>query len=257
MSHSYDRVPGLNQALTEHDLDRSRAIYNALPDDSKQPHVDDRHLRSLRQIFKAHEVENTFGVHLIHGHFSIPENHALLGEIFVQPFCRWARTVPKTDVDFSKVHGHIFVYNDDGLHPYEYQRGMPPDGIGRVGAAFFSAFIDYLRENKLESLLGLETLYPEFKNRVLSEIVMDGQTSMWDLNVLKKHKPSTTTGWSFSGESRECTAGETHAVLDDGSHQKYNEGSPHPKLESLLDLCRKFVDDGVLDNGILVGEPWE
>jgi len=51
-------------------------------DDHEQPNVSEHHLNLLAQLFIRYSVQDTFGVHLIHGHLKIPQDTIMLGSMF-------------------------------------------------------------------------------------------------------------------------------------------------------------------------------
>lgn len=133
------------------------ASYNVLLDDAQQPAVLDKHLEDLAALFVRHNAQKTLGVHLIHGHFKIPENTIMLGSNFENPHGRWTKVTDIGAVDLSSVHGHIFVVTGDGFIAYEYQDGPMPNLSG-ISKDFFVEFADYLVTNGLTNLLGLQVL---------------------------------------------------------------------------------------------------
>jgi len=80
-----------------------------LRDDSEQPSVSDDHIQNIAALFVRHNAHDVFGVHLIHGHFKIPENTVLLGTNFEKPRGRWAKITQIESIDRTTIHGHIFV----------------------------------------------------------------------------------------------------------------------------------------------------
>jgi len=238
-------VPGLNKALKTQDLEKSRILYNVLPTDSQQPEILESHIYNLAAIFVRNHAERVLGIHLAHGHFAAPNNTALLGVNYDKPYCRWARPTAIRTVDLSNVHGHIYVLTDYGFHPYEYQTGPLPDLSG-VNSAFFLELAEYLVTNDLSKLVGLQVIDPN-PTRMLELILPEG-TIMLDISVLNGCVPTRQTGWKFeseNGELRVCKSDETHGRHANG-HDIYNEGTPHPKLETFQDVKNALVEAGIL-----------
>lgn len=52
---------------------------NCLVDDHEQPNVSQQHLNLLAELFIRHNVQGTFGVHLVHGDLKIPPKTIMLG----------------------------------------------------------------------------------------------------------------------------------------------------------------------------------
>ncbi|KAH7120102.1 hypothetical protein B0J13DRAFT_410551, partial [Dactylonectria estremocensis] len=210
------QVPGLNQDVTLNDVWKSRSLHNEQPDASAQGPIKEGHLLNLSDIFTKHDVHDLLGIHLAHRHGEIPENYMLLGEKSAKPLCRRAIMTCGDDVDLSKVHGHVFVVNDGRLHPYEYQQGPLMESVTRIDPAFFSDFIDYITANDLTSLVGLEVLILQFKDKYMSEIVYEGEALMWESKRLKYLKNIKTTGWTFLPGQY---TGNAFHVADDKGHR--------------------------------------
>ncbi|KAL6696647.1 hypothetical protein J3F84DRAFT_347690 [Trichoderma pleuroticola] len=221
--------------------------YNKLCDDAHQPPVANEHLQNLAALFVRHNAQNALGVHLIHGHFKIPEDTVLLGTDFEEPKGRWAKVTQIQTIDPATVHGHIFVLRKDGMCAYEYQDGAMPD-LSAVGEGFLEDFANYLTMNDLQDLIGLQVLN-DCGNHPMSELMLDEGTVMLDSSVVKGCTPTRITGWKFEanhGNPRVCQANEAHAKLVTGNHKVYNAGKPLPKLESVDDLKMALADAGVI-----------
>ncbi|TPX09025.1 uncharacterized protein E0L32_001714 [Thyridium curvatum] len=215
-------LPALDRALEVQSFRKSRELYNTLRDDCDQPPVDGKHIQNLAAIFVRHNAQNVLGVHLIHGHFSIPEDTVLLGTNFEGIKGRWARVTQVGNIDPTAVHGHIFVYGREGLCAYEYQNGPLPD-LSTVGQGFLG-----------------ESMY---------ELILDEGTVMLQEGAIKNCEPTRVTGWRFEagpGGPRVCQANETHAKMTSGNHKIFNAGKPHPKLDNVDDLKAALVGAGVL-----------
>lgn len=219
--------------------------YNKLPDDLQQPALLDSHIRDLADLFVRNRAHEIFGIHLVHGHFTIPTNTVLLGTNYSQPRCRWAKTTPIPLVDLDCVHGHIFVLSDHEFHPYEYQMGRMPD-LSQVGSTFLTELANYLELNNLTMLVGLQVIEPNASP--MFELVLPMGTVMVDVTNVNGCVPTRHTGWQFqviNGESRVCTPYETHARHANG-HDIFNAGAPHPKLETFQDVKHALQQQNIL-----------
>jgi hypothetical protein len=219
--------------------------YNVLPTDSQQPEILESHIHNLATIFVRNRAERVLGIHLVHGHFTAPDNTALLGVNYDKPYCRWVRPTAIRNVDLSNVHGHIFVLTNHGFHPYEYQTGPLPNLSG-VDSAFLLELAEYLITNKLSKLVGLQVIDSN-PTRML-ELILPLGTVMLDVSNLNGCVPTRQTGWKFeveNGEPRVCQANETHGRTAT-THEIYNKGDPHPKLETFQDLKNALVEAGIL-----------
>ncbi|KAM3516439.1 hypothetical protein NHJ13051_009915 [Beauveria bassiana] len=237
----------LEVALTTHTAQQSRELYNQLLDDGDQPAVDDAHIQRLAAMFVSHNAHHVLGIHLIHRHFKLPEKSVLLGKSFEHPQGRWAQVTDVGGMDLSTVHGHIFVYQNGGLQPYEYQEGPLPS-FSEVKPGFLQAFVDYISQNNLTNLIGLQVL-GDCNKCAMSELILDNGTVMIRTDALKNCTPYRITGWRFEegpNGPRCCQSNETHAGMTSGNHKVFNAGKPLPKLESVDDLKIALADVGIL-----------
>ncbi|KAF2185445.1 hypothetical protein K469DRAFT_738867 [Zopfia rhizophila CBS 207.26] len=238
-------IPGFNKTPTIEDLEESRQIYNMLPDDSHQPELTDTHIRNLAALFLRNRANGILGIHLAHAHFHSPENTVMLGANYENPYCRWARATKMHSVDLSNVHGHIFVLTDHGFHPYEYQAGPMPDLSG-VDKAFLPELADYLNGNNLAKLVGLQVV--DDNPAQLLEFILPQATVMLDESDLVGCAPTRQTGWKFryeDGEPRVCQSNESHGRTAT-THEIYNQGQPHPKLETFQQLKHALAEVGIM-----------
>ncbi|KAK3402310.1 hypothetical protein B0T20DRAFT_136587 [Sordaria brevicollis] len=217
-------LPSLDQALSTHDFSKSRQLYNTLPEDCDQPAICDSHIQNLASLFVRHNAHHVLGIHLIHGHFTIPEDTVLLGTNinFSEEAAkgakgvkgRWIRITPTSSLTplstGAAIHGHIFVFtgqDDKQLCAYEYQQGPLPD-LSAVGAGFLDDFIEYLVANELTGLIGLQVLDPDCppsekttstsSSSSMYELILgDEGTVMLEADGIKNCKPTRVTGWKF------------------------------------------------------------
>jgi hypothetical protein len=169
----------------------------------------------------------------------------MLGVNYENPYCRWARVTKISTVNLSNVHGHIFVLTDHGFHPYEYQTGPMPD-LSRVDKAFLPELTDYLNRNNLAKLIGLQVV--DDNPAQLLEFILPQATVMLDESNLIGCTPTRQTGWKFryeNGEPRACKANESHGRTAT-THEVYNEGQPHPKLETIQHLKVALANAGIV-----------
>ncbi|KAI1200081.1 hypothetical protein F5X97DRAFT_321834 [Nemania serpens] len=240
------QFPTLDKALEIQGLHQSTTLYNKLPDDSDQPAVLDKHINNIAALFTRHNADKVFGIHLIHGHFQIPAGTVMLGANFENPKLRWTKATEIESIDTASIHGHIFVFTEDGLCAYEFQEGPLPDLSG-VGHGFLTDFVNYIVQNNLTNLIGLQVL--GCCDGSMSELILDHGTVMLDSSVVKNTIPTRITGWSFestNGTPRVCQSNETHSGMTSGNHKVFNAGKPHPKLENVEDLKAALVEAGVL-----------
>lgn len=256
-------VPGLNKALREEDLEKSRNMYsftitmessttatnlpsyNQLPDDSQQPEIRESHIHDLATLFVRNRADTVFGIHLAHAHFTVPDKTVLLGVNHETPRCRWANATTFKAINLNNVHGHIFVLTDDGFHPYEYQAGPAPD-LSQVDDRFLTELADFLNAYNLTTLVGLQVIDP-FPGDMFELILPEG-TIMLDASSVDGCVSTRKTGWKFeveNGEPRVCKSNETHARHSNG-HDVFNAGAPYPKLEAFEDVKHALEQQSIL-----------
>ncbi|KAI0423425.1 hypothetical protein F5Y09DRAFT_349058 [Xylaria sp. FL1042] len=207
-------LPALDSALEVQSFQESRELYNTLPDDSDQPPVDKKHIQNLAALFVKHNAQDVLGAHLIHRHFTIPEDTVLLGTNFEGPKGRWARITQIKDIDRDAVHGHIYAFR------------------------FLRDFIDYLVANDLTPLIGLQVL-SDCGEKSMGELILIDSTVMLQAADIKNCEPFRVTGWRFEASPygpHASQANEVHQKINSGNHKVFNAGKPHPKLENVDDL---------------------
>ena len=234
-------------------LTYSMQRYNCLIDDHKQPNISPHHLDLLAQLFIRHNAQNTFGVHLIHGHFKIPCGTIMLGSTFKRELSGyWTRPIPCETVLTNSIHGHIYALSPDNrLLAYEYREGCVPKSIGKIDTAFFHELSKYLISNKLVGLLGLEVLEDTSSPQTqMLEFVLAGRGTV----MIKEEKAMHTntyrvTGWSFTQDKDGTVAVkgfETHASNPSGGHQVFTDGKPLRNIDAVMNL---LLQEGIMSEG--------
>ncbi|QPH16201.1 hypothetical protein C2857_000779 [Epichloe festucae Fl1] len=113
-------IPGLHTPPTIEDLKFSSAVYNLLPGDADQPAVQDIHLQELAELFKRFNVQDKFGMHLIHGHFQLDQGKVMLGTALTSLRGCWTRATSIAGIKPADIHGHIFKLTESGeMKAYE------------------------------------------------------------------------------------------------------------------------------------------
>ncbi|KAF2184559.1 hypothetical protein K469DRAFT_688571 [Zopfia rhizophila CBS 207.26] len=192
-------------------------------------------LETYLTLFVRHNVHTILGVHLIHGHFEIPEDTVMLGKNFENPLGRWTKPTDMNTIDLNTIHGHIFILKNNEFLAYEYQDGPMPD-LSEVGQNFVAEFVNYITSNGLTDVLGLQVLIDGMESD-MSELILERGTVMLDTSKVKGCVPTRITGWKFEvrdGEPRACQANETHAEMTSGNHKVFNSGKPEPNWTMLV-----------------------
>jgi hypothetical protein len=122
-----------------------------------------KHIPQLELLFKRFEVENIFGVYILHRHFKVSEGLNLVGrpKTFDGRHCYWIRALTNAELKPSEVCGQKFIFDDQkGWLPCEFRENSGPD-LRQVDSEFFSELGNYLNQHDLTSTFGLEYIVPE------------------------------------------------------------------------------------------------
>ena len=213
--------------------------------------MSDNHLAHLAQLFIRHNVQDAFGLHLIHAHFKIPHDMVMLGTTFGHGLAGyWTQPQLYETLLTVPVHGHVFVVNSAKcLLPYEYREGKAPTAAIDTGPVFFEELSAYLTLNKLEQLLGLQVLEERLDSQLLMEFVIAEQaTAMIKSEHAAQSDIYRVTGWTFTQTmdgSISVKGKETHASQN-GIHKIFTDG----KLKT-IDAGLKFL----LQKGVFKTSP--
>ncbi|KAI3395663.1 hypothetical protein diail_1031 [Diaporthe ilicicola] len=232
-------IPGLHVAPTVEDLKQSSVAYNLLPDDGDQPEVQQTHLQELASLFKRFDVQDKFGMHLIHGHSQLDEGNVMLGTALASVRGCWTKPTSITDINPSDIHGHISRLTGNGeMQAYEYREG-PIANLDGIDPAFFNELAQYLRANDLGNLLGLQVLAQDAREMMCEFVLQDHGTIMLDARDVKAWVPFRTTGFALNSNlsMTELKGGESHAKTTKGTHQGFIDGKIG-KEDPLMDALR-------------------
>ncbi|KAK1976169.1 hypothetical protein LZ30DRAFT_735293 [Colletotrichum cereale] len=231
-------INGLHVPPTVEDLELSSLTYNLLPDDGDQPEVQQVHLQKLADLFKRFNVQDKFGMHLIHGHFQLEEGNIMLGTALASVRGCWTKPTRITDLKPAEIHGHIFRLTESGeMQAYEYRDG-PTTNLDGVDPAFFQELVEYLCVNNLTKMLGLEVLAKEVPEMMCEFILKDNGTVMLDARDVKKWTSYRFTGFAVNGPGMtELKGNQSHAKTVRNTHQVFTDGKIG-KEDFLMDILR-------------------
>lgn len=196
------------------------------------------HLQELASLFKRFDVQDKFGVHLIHGHFKIDEDSVMFGTALSSVRGCWTKPTKISDLKPADMHGHIFVLTGaDEMQAYEYREG-PTTDLGGIDPAFFRELVKYLQVNGLANLLGLEVLGREVPEMMCEFIIKDNGTVMLDARDVKAWTSYRCTGFSIGGPGMtELKGNQSHAKTVRETHQVFTDGKIG-KEDPLMDILR-------------------
>ncbi|EQK99220.1 hypothetical protein G6O67_007855 [Ophiocordyceps sinensis] len=241
-------IPGLHAPPTREDLEKAALAYNLLPDDKDQPEISAAHLKEIMEMIVSHNVQEKFGIHLVHGHLHVDQGQVMHGTAMTRLRGCWTRPTDISGLDFGNMHGHIFALSSNGqFQAYEYRQG-DPSPMSHNDNAFIVALEVYMQKHDLLSLIGLQVLN-EDKDKQLQEFVLgdNNGTVMLDAKDTKIKESYRVTGFVVeTNESGviELKGKETHTPTIRQTHQVFTDGKPLPDEESLMDVLRA---NGVID----------
>ena len=211
--------------------------YNDLPGDHDQPNFPAYHLNRLALVFVRYKVQDIFGLHLIHGHFKIPQDTFMLGSsIRGRLTGYWTKPTP-FETASSPIHGHIYILSSDNRPvAYEYREGDSP--AAKTNPAFFRELFEYLSTNQLTGLLGLEVLEDTSNGQVFEFVIAGEGTVMVKEEQVAHADPYRVTGWSFAEDHGiiSVKGHETHASLPNGPHHIFRDGKPLRSIDTVVEL---------------------
>jgi hypothetical protein len=199
--------------------------------------VQQTHLRELADLFNRFNVQDKFGMHLIHGHFRLDEGNVMLGTALQTVRGYWTKPTSITDIKPEEIHGHIFrLAPDGGMQAYEYRHG-PIINTDDDHSEFFGELARYLNVNHLMDVLGLEILTEKVPEMVCEFILKDEGTVMLDEKHVKGWMPHRVTGFAVSPGMTELKGGQAHAKTVKGTHQVFIDGKIGGE-DSLIEVLR-------------------
>lgn len=220
--------------------------HNSLPHPEDQPEISDASLKALGELFVHHGVQDTFGIHLLHSHFTAPEGTVLLGveaQLSGNSSACWTKPVPVAELANKAVHGHVFRLQSDGIFvAYELQEGTVHAAAADTGPEFFLEFASFLRKNSLTNLVALQLLDGSQHKTRMELLVGEQQTLMVDeKDLVGFDPPRITTGWSFHvGDDGiiSCKGNDVYASKKD-THQVFQDSKPLPNVKALVQALRE------------------
>ena len=106
---------------------------------------------ALGNLFFRHHVHDRFGIHLLHRHYEIPEDHIVL-KSQVDDEISLTKIEPVKALDTDKLRGVLYRLADNGFQAYEFEYGAEPE----IPPDFLKELTEFLLSNKLEDLIALD-----------------------------------------------------------------------------------------------------
>ncbi|KAK0629984.1 hypothetical protein B0T17DRAFT_506495 [Bombardia bombarda] len=243
-------IPGIHHSPTVEDFADSRNVSNNLPQPEDQPELSDTTLKNLGELFVRHDAHGTFGIHLLHAHFQVPEGNVLYGiqvQVSGNSESCWTKPVSAEELATKPIHGHVFHLQPNGAFvPYEFQEGEAPPKAVKTPKVFFQELAEFLHFNNLAGLVALQLLDGP-RGRTNTELLVGPEsTLMMDTkDVLGLDPAQITTGWFFQvGEDGviSCKGNDVYAAKKN-THGVFQDSKPLPTLEALKEA---LLQEGII-----------
>lgn len=222
--------------------------YNLLPDDSDQPPVSEKHLASLSAIIQAFQVENKFGIHLVHGHLRVEDGNVMFGKAMSNVAGCWTRPTSISSLELDKLHGHIYVMRKDGqFEAYEYREG-PPEPMSETDNAFVVAMQAYIAAFKLAGIFGLQVLAGGGSDKKMCELIINDHdgTVMMDEDVVPGTTPRRVTGWAVV-KTPGGGGNDVHTEMKNGNHKIFQDSKLKRELVDEDRIVRALRENGAME----------
>ncbi len=118
--------------------------------------------------------------------------------------------------------------------------------MSQVDKMFFQDLSNYLYVNNLSSFVGLQVI--DANPASMLELILPQATVMLRTSDVSGCTSTRQTGWKFEtelGQPRVCQANESHGQKAT-THEIYNKGDAHPRVETYQDLKNVLVQVGIL-----------
>ncbi|KAF3481643.1 CAAX prenyl protease 1 [Arthroderma uncinatum] len=159
-------------------------IYNTIPHiDLREIDNQEREQSSVRdallKVIRDHGMEDIFSLHLLHRHYDLPSNHAMVYEQDSNPeslgvpfleICS-PRCLDNLDT-LGELRGKFFFYRRDTatMSAYEFTTEVGPNITSPAYSNFIQDFTHQLLSLKMENVFALSISPPSEKARILYEI---------------------------------------------------------------------------------------
>lgn len=183
--------------------------FNSIPYlHTQKPFPDTATVTALGNIFLRHHVLGRFGIHLLHRHYEIPEDHIVI-KSQVDDEISLTKIEPLKALDTDKLRGVLYRLTDNGFQPYEFEYGaeleIPPD--------FLKELSEFLLSNKLEDLIALDV------SKQSHDPAVQGYEYEYDYGNAATVTVKSTRPPVFPKDRK---TGMTFALVGDGTLQPYD-----------------------------------
>ncbi|KAK2615999.1 hypothetical protein N8I77_002719 [Diaporthe amygdali] len=176
----------------------------------------------LKTIIKEFNVQNKFGLHLVHRHVKMAKGMVMIGK----------------PLDLGALHGYVFVLGgDEEIHPYKFRQSPPPPMTANDDA-FITAVQKYLQLNGLTGIIGIELLDQDTLGKHMKEFFLSGTdgTVLLSADAINPTETYRTTGWRTVEGLTDLKG--IHQVFVDGKALSDMEGNSTPE-EAIIEALRE------------------
>lgn len=154
----------------------------------------------------------------------------------------WTKPTDIDAIDLDDVHGHIYVLTGKtSFTAYEYRQG-PPVNLSDVKPEFFHDVVEYLLENGLNEVLGLQVLTADCSDKMAEfDLGAGGGTIMLRDADANSGGVYRVTGWTF--EERDgmvsCKGNDVHSHMINGAHKVFQDSKLLRNVHELVEALTK------------------
>jgi hypothetical protein len=210
-------------------------------------------ISGLKTLIKEFNVQNKFGLHLVHGHVKMAKGMAMVGKPMNNLPGLWTRPTKADKLELGALHGYVFVLGADSkFHPYEFRQGPPPLMTANDNA-FIAAVQNYLELNGLAGIIGIELLDQDTLGKHMKEFVLSAThgTVMLPVDAVNPTETYRTTGWNAVDGITDLKGNESsHAKTTKGTHQVFTDGKALPDVEGDFDI-EEVVIEALREAGVV------
>jgi hypothetical protein len=215
----------------------SKAAFDTIPLIYDQSDLETQHLANIGKIFDKHGVLTMHGLHLLHRHYLLLENHIA----FTAHHREGARITKLTEldaVDSGALCGQLYLLNIKGkFQAYEYEYGEAV----QFSQSFLQDLADYILEHNLRNKVALASTPP---TETTTEVEVGTTATVTVPNG--KRKPGDkirVVGWHFETSNLKRDLESEIIVAQGTSGYKTTVTGPHKVLYS-VGSCSSLKLDG-------------
>jgi len=208
-------------------------------------------IAELGHVFQRHEVQDRFGIHLLHRHFIVPNGSIMFKLPPVDSDISLTKITPVGTVDINAVRGVLYLLNQIGkFQAYEFEDGDPVD----IPPAFLKDLSTVLKKFGLEKVIALDVCGgPASRTFPKSLEYTLGNVATVTVQVKSKFESHRLTGVSFLTQDGKVWPEATDGYEENthGTHTVFYEKSIGSRLPAQVDDFDINIDSSKL-RGLLI-----